>query len=68
MPTVEVAGNLAGNNTTEQTNGAVAVNIENEQKTKIVRTIDGSKFETFFDAIVNILIIIPVKWVIDRRN
>lgn len=48
-------------NPTEQTNGAVAVSIDNENKPKLVRTIDGSKFETFFDAIVNLLIIIPVK-------
>lgn len=60
MPSVSATDDRA-TNTSEQTNGAVAVNIETEQKTKLVRSIDGSKFETFFDAIVNILIIIPVK-------
>lgn len=49
-------------NAKDQTNGAVAIGIDSEQKTtKLIRSIDGSKFETFFDAIVNILIIIPVK-------
>lgn len=55
-------------NMTETSNGggaggAVAVNIDNdsETKSKLIRAVDGSKFETFFDAIVNLLIIIPVK-------
>lgn len=48
----------------QTSNGAaVAVNIDNdtEIKSNLVRPVDGSKFETFFDAIVNLLIIIPVK-------
>lgn len=53
--------NATDTNPTEQTNGAVAVSIDSESTSKLVRTIDGSKFETFFDAIVNLLVIIPVK-------
>lgn len=49
------------NITPETTNGIEAVKIENDNKAKPMRTVDGSKFETFFDAVVNILIIIPVK-------
>lgn len=49
--------------TTTSNGGAVVVNIGNdtETKSKLIRPVDGSKFETFFDAIVNLLIIIPVK-------
>lgn len=40
----------------------LTTNTNDEDKTKqSVRPVDGSKFETFFDAIVNLLIIIPVK-------
>lgn len=45
----------------ETSNGTATINIDTENKTKPVRTVDGSKFETFFDAVVNLLIIIPVK-------
>lgn len=39
-----------------------AVSIENVLEPKpIVVAVDGSKFEAFFDAIVNLIIIIPVK-------
>lgn len=43
------------------------INIENGIETatneslKSMRLVDGSKFESFFDAIVNLLVIIPVK-------
>ncbi|XP_055316228.1 dymeclin isoform X2 [Sitodiplosis mosellana] len=45
----------------ETSNGTAAIDIDTENKTKPVRTVDGSKFETFFEAVVNLLIIIPVK-------
>lgn len=67
MPTGTVDTNSTDTttiNTAETSNGgAVAVNIDNdtEIKSKFLRPVDGSKFETFFDAIVNLLIIIPVK-------
>lgn len=66
MPTgTDADGISTSTNTAETPNGggAVAVNIDNdiELKSKLVRPVDGSKFETFFDAIVNLLIIIPVK-------
>lgn len=70
MPTAgtDAAVQTTTDTTSETPNGgaAVAVNIDNdtELKTKLVRPVDGSKFETFFDAIVNLLIIIPVKWVL----
>lgn len=38
--------------------GTTENDTENLAKT---RTVDGSKFESFFDAVFNILIIIPVK-------
>ncbi|XP_031616769.1 dymeclin isoform X2 [Contarinia nasturtii] len=48
-------------NGTTTTTTSTTVDIDNENKTKPVRTVDGSKFEAFFDAVVNLLIIIPVK-------
>lgn len=41
-----------------------AVNIESDvlEPKPIVVAVDGSKFEAFFDAIVNLIIIIPVKY------
>lgn len=36
------------------------INVD-ETTPKVIRTVDGSKFESFFDAIVNLLVIIPVK-------
>lgn len=41
-----------------------SVNIENDvlEPKPIVVAVDGSKFEAFFDAIVNLIIIIPVKY------
>lgn len=55
MPTNE-------NSTTETSNGVTDVNgATADSSSKPIRTVDGSKFETFFDAVVNILIIIPVK-------
>lgn len=62
MPTETDANNTT--NTVETSNGAaVTLNIDNDNEIKstLVRPVDGSKFETFFDAIVNLLIIIPVK-------
>lgn len=47
--------------TTTTTNEVACVDIDNENTTKPMRTVDGSKFESFFDAIVNLLVIIPVK-------
>lgn len=44
-------------NATTDTN----LDIENESERRPMRTVDGSKFESFFDAVVNLLIIIPVK-------
>lgn len=66
MPTgtIDATADTTTPNTVETSNGgAVAVNIDNdtEIKSKLIRPVDGSKFETFFDAIVNLLIIIPVK-------
>lgn len=68
MPTGTDAATAAATTTgttaeTANGGGAVAVNIDNdtESKSKLIRPVDGSKFETFFDAIVNLLIIIPVK-------
>lgn len=46
----------------ETSNGADAtVDTDTEHQTNAMRTVDGSKFETFFDAVINLLIIIPVK-------
>lgn len=41
-----------------------SVNIESDvlEPKPIVVAVDGSKFEAFFDAIVNLIIIIPVKY------
>lgn len=47
--------------TTDDTSNGDA-NASTENQSKPVRTVDGSKFETFFDAVVNLLIIIPVKY------
>lgn len=43
---------------------AVTVNIDNntELNSKLVRPVDGSKYEICFDAIVELLIIIPMKY------
>lgn len=46
---------------TRSTDNATSLIVENDDKTKPMRSVDGSKFESFFDAIVNLLIIIPVK-------
>lgn len=46
---------------TKSTDNATCLIVENDDKTKPMRSVDGSKFESFFDAIVNLLIIIPVK-------
>lgn len=63
MPTDADTATSTNSAETRNGGGAVAVNIDNdtEVKSKLVRPVDGSKFETFFDAIVNLLIIIPVK-------
>lgn len=46
----------------ETSNGVAATaDAGAENQASAVRTVDGSKFETFFDAVVNLLIIIPVK-------
>lgn len=53
------------NATTDDTSNGDAIvdaNASSENQSKPVRTVDGSKFETFFDAVVNLLIIIPVKY------
>lgn len=47
--------------TEPSTSDDMSVNIDNEPKSKPIAAVDGSKFESFFDAIVNLLIIIPVK-------
>lgn len=51
-------------NTSQKTeNDSTCLAINNEIETKSMKSVDGSKFESFFDAIVNLLIIIPVKYV-----
>ena len=44
----------------------LTVNIERDvlEPKPIVVAVDGSKFEAFLDAIVNLIVIIPVKYVI----
>lgn len=43
-------------------NNSACINVDEEDRSKTsMRPVDGSKFESFFDAIVNLLIIIPVK-------
>lgn len=44
-----------------QTDTQVAIEGEQDATTNSIRPVDGSKFESFFDAIVNLLVIIPVK-------
>lgn len=50
--------------------GESSVNIESDvlEPKPIVVAVDGSKFETFFDAIVNLIIIIPVKYEKENYN
>lgn len=58
----EAMPSIAAKESTEETNGATTSNADDEDRMKPARpVVDGSKFETFFDAIVNLLIIIPVK-------
>lgn len=46
----------------ETTNTSIAVADENNTKNSFInKIVDGSKFETFFDALVNIIVVIPVK-------
>lgn len=42
-------------------NGAVAIEAGENASVRSMPIVDGSKFESFFDAIVNLLVIIPVK-------
>lgn len=42
-------------------NGAVAIEAGENASVRPMPIVDGSKFESFFDAIVNLLVIIPVK-------
>lgn len=44
-------------------NDTAQINVEDTttSQAQVVRPVDGSKFESFFDAVVNLLIIIPVK-------
>lgn len=46
---------------TKSTDNATCLIVENDDKIKPMRSVDGSKFESFYDALVNLLIIIPVK-------
>lgn len=46
---------------TRTTDNATRLIVENDDELKPMRSVDGSKFESFFDAIVHLLIIIPVK-------
>lgn len=46
---------------TKSTDNATSLIVEIDDKIKPMRSVDGSKFESFFDALVNLLIIIPVK-------
>lgn len=46
----------------ESTSDAVAVQLEQNHTTPTTVVVDGSKFETFIDAIVNLIVVIPVKY------
>lgn len=48
--------------TTTTNTSTIAVTDENNSKNNFInKIVDGSKFETFFDALVNIIVVIPVK-------
>lgn len=60
VPSSEVlSGEESAANASEST--AIAVEATEEEKHKAIVAVDGSKFETFFDAIVNLVVVIPVK-------
>lgn len=49
-------------NSDETTNTSISVADENNSKNNLItKIVDGSKFETFFDALVSIIVVIPVK-------
>uniref|UniRef100_A0A8D8I1M1 Dymeclin n=1 Tax=Culex pipiens TaxID=7175 RepID=A0A8D8I1M1_CULPI len=45
----------------EQGSEAVTVAVTGETRTALAKLIDGTKFETFLEALVNIIVVIPVK-------
>lgn len=45
----------------EQGSEAVTVTVTGETRTALAKLIDGTKFETFLEALVNIIVVIPVK-------
>lgn len=40
---------------------AICIDIIDKPKTQLSCNVDGSKFESFFSAVVNLLVIVPVK-------
>lgn len=40
---------------------ATCIDIVDKPMTQLTCIVDGSKFETFFNAVVNLLVIVPVK-------
>lgn len=67
VPTPEaLSGSNDGEDNRENESTAIAIEAKDDshhghQKPNALIAIDGSKFETFFDAIVNLIVVIPVK-------
>lgn len=67
VPTQEaLSGSNDGEDNRENESTAIAIEAKDDshhghQKPNALIAIDGSKFETFFDAIVNLIVVIPVK-------
>lgn len=68
VPTHEsLSSSVDGENESVEANESTAIAIEAKDKSQghakptAMIAIDGSKFETFFDAIVNLIVVIPVK-------
>lgn len=61
IPNLEELAEEKGNETEGAESTAVAVDVEETVKPKPTVIVDGSKFDAFVDAIVNLIVVIPVK-------
>ncbi|EAT37306.1 AAEL010689-PA [Aedes aegypti] len=65
LPIQESQRQQEGGTTQAGTSGEVAVNIDPkviaDNKAAVAKLVDGTKFETFLEALVNIIVVIPVK-------